>query len=72
MFVVTPLSLSQPQQGVWHVPAMTAVQPVEDYLVLLARERRRGLPKERGSERQALDLFNVTSGHRKIYVVVDL
>lgn len=59
----------QPQQGAWHVPAMTAVRPVEDYLVLLARERWRGLPKERASERPALDLFSVTSGHRNIDVV---
>lgn len=63
------LSLSQSQQGVCNVPDMTAVRPFEDYLVLLAREGWRGLPKERDSERQGLDLFNVTSGHRKIYVV---
>lgn len=51
-------------------PDMTAVRPFEDYLVLLARERWRGSPKERDGERQGLDLFNVTSRSRQIEVVL--
>lgn len=36
--MVTSLSLSHSQQGVRHVPDVTAARPFEDYLVPLARE----------------------------------